>query len=296
MLIFGRVNVEAGRLMGSPWFSHQWDPELPVLSILRDASVNALFLGYRDMPGLATLAPWQHPLDQSFVAPFWTLSIVFYGSIAIMLLCWCAGRSRPLWWFVVLFGSFFLFCCVFVCFFVGHLMAAAHRAEQPVSTRQSLPIALVISGVACCVLADVWRPGWLSGLCYYETSWLFPGQLPPMQQKAIGAMLALAGIIDLQGCWNVLSRSWLVAYSRLSFPIYLVHWAIMCGPAAAALLYLNTMMGVTAAQICALTFGIAASVVASVVFVAVDQYAVRLSSQLRRRSADPSNMIQFVGS
>ena len=117
-----------------------------------------------------------------------------------------------------------------------------------------------------------------------------------MQQKAIGAMLVLAGIIDLQGCRNVLSRPWLVAYSRLSFPIYLVHWPIMCGPAAAALLYLNTMMGVTAAQICALTFGIAASVAASVVFVAVDQYAVRLSSQLRRRSPDSSTMIQFAGS
>jgi peptidoglycan/LPS O-acetylase OafA/YrhL len=94
MLIVGRANVEAGRLMGNAWFSHQWDADLSVLSIARDGTINALFLGYRDMPGLALLAPWQQPLDKSFVAPLWTLSIEFYGSIAILLLCWCARRSR----------------------------------------------------------------------------------------------------------------------------------------------------------------------------------------------------------
>jgi hypothetical protein len=50
------------------------------------------------------------------------------------------------------------------------------------------------------------------------------------------------------------------------------------------------------AQICAVAVGIAASAAASIVFAAVDRYAVRLSSRLRRRAADPSTSVQFAAS
>jgi len=60
----------------------------------------------------------------------------------------------------------------------------------------------------------------------------------------------------------------------------------MCGLAAAALVHLDQLMGVRAAQFCALGLGIAAAVGASVVFATVDQYAVRLSSRLRRHAND----------
>jgi peptidoglycan/LPS O-acetylase OafA/YrhL len=288
MLTVGRANVEAGRLMGNVWFSHQWDADLSVLSILRDGTINAVLLGYRDMPGLALLAPWQQPLDKSFVAPLWTLSIEFYGSISILLLCWCARRSRQLWWIVVLLGTIVTIRSAYVCFFVGHLLAVARRAERPVSAPALLPMTLTIIGVACSVVADVWQPKWLIGLCALQTSWLFPGQFPGMQQKAFGAVLVLIGIIDLQVCRDLLSKPWLVACSRLSFPVYLVHWPIMCGLAAAAFVHLDPLVGVGAAQFCALGLGIAATVGASVVFAGVDRYAVRLSSRLRRGAADPA--------
>jgi peptidoglycan/LPS O-acetylase OafA/YrhL len=109
-----------------------------------------------------------------------------------------------------------------------------------------------------------------------------------MQQKALGAVLVLIGIIDLQVCRDLLSKPWLVACSRLSFPVYLVHWPIMCGLAAAAFVHLDPLVGVGAAQFCALGLGIAATVGASVVFAGVDRYAVRLSSRLRRGAADPA--------
>jgi len=211
MLIVGRANIEAGRLMGNGWFSHQWDADLSVLSIARDGIINALFLGYRDMPGLALLAPWQQPIDKSFVTPLWTLSIEFYGSIAILLLCWCARRSRQLWWVVVVLGTIVTIRSAYVCFFVGNLLAVVRRAERPVASRELVPMTLSVVGIACSVSADVWQPQWLVGLCSLQTSWLFPGQFPGMQQKALGAILLLIGIIELQVCRDLLSKPWLVA-------------------------------------------------------------------------------------
>ncbi len=295
MLIFGKANVGAASLLGSTWFGQQWDPDLSVLSVLRDGTINALFLGYRNMGGLALLAPWQQPIEQSFVAPLWTLSIEFYGSIAILFLCWCARHSRRLWWVAMVLGGVFTIRSAYICFFVGHLLAATHRAERPVSKREWLPITLVVSGVACCVMADVWQPDWLIDLYSYPTSWLFPGEIPPMQQKAFGAMLLLTGIIDLRVFRNCLSAPWLVARSQLSFPLYLVHWPIMCGLAAAVFVHLSKIMGVDPARICALAFGIVVSVAASVIFAAVDRYAVRLSAQLRRRARAPRPDPRLLG-
>jgi peptidoglycan/LPS O-acetylase OafA/YrhL len=292
MLIVGRANVEAGRLMGNAWFGQQWDADLSVLSVVRDGTINALLLGYSNMPGVAFLAPWQQTIEQSFVTPLWTLSIEFYGSAVILLLCWCARRSRRLWWTAVMLGALFTVRSAYICFFIGHLLAVVHRAERPVSKHPFVPIALLVAGVACCVMTDVWQPEWLVTLCSYKTYWLFPGQLPPMQQKAFGAALVLAGVIDLQACRNFLSKPWLVACSRLSFPIYLVHWPILCGIAATAFVYLSGIVSLHLAQMCALAVGIAASAAASVAFAAVDRYALDLSSRLRRRAVSLATIVQ----
>src|SRR3984957_18097151 len=98
MLMFGKPNVAAGDLSGSAWFVSQWQPDLSILSVIRDGTLNALLLGYRGLPGVAFLAPWQQPVEQSFVAPLWTLSIAFYGSMIGLGLCWCArGGASVLW-------------------------------------------------------------------------------------------------------------------------------------------------------------------------------------------------------
>ena len=45
MLCFGRPNVAAGALSGSAWFAGHWNTDVSFLSVLRDGTVNALFLG-----------------------------------------------------------------------------------------------------------------------------------------------------------------------------------------------------------------------------------------------------------
>jgi peptidoglycan/LPS O-acetylase OafA/YrhL len=109
-----------------------------------------------------------------------------------------------------------------------------------------------------------------------------------MQQKTFGAILVLVGIIDLEGARRLLSRPWLVDNSKLSFPLYLIHWPIMFGPAAALFLWLNGMVGIELARVGAILAGICLAFVGSILFLAVDRRALELSRALRKRmSTEP---------
>jgi peptidoglycan/LPS O-acetylase OafA/YrhL len=283
MWMFGRPNITAGDLSGSSWFASQWNTDVSILSVIRDGTVNALFLGYRGLPGVAFLAPWQQPVEQSLVAPLWTLSIEFYGSMIILLLCACAQRSRVVWWLAILLGAMFTIRSAYICFFAGHLLAAFRRAERPAPDSKLLPIFSIVFGVFLCVMAEVWQPQWLRSLCADPTYFLFPGQFAPMQQKAFGAILVLIGILDLEVARSFLSRPWLVARSRLSFPLYLVHWPILFGPAAALFLMLNSLVGIEIARVGAIVAGICLAFIASVLFSPADRCALELSRRLRQR-------------
>jgi peptidoglycan/LPS O-acetylase OafA/YrhL len=286
MLMFGKPNVPAGDLSGSTWFASQWNTDVSIVSVIRDGTINALFLGYRGLPGVAFLETWQQPVEQSLVAPLWTLSIEFYGSMIVLGLCWCARRSRALWWSVVLLGAIFTIRSAYICFFIGHLLATFDRAEKPAPVSKLMPMFSVMFGVFLCVLAEVWQPQWLRSLCADPTYFLFPGQFAPMQLKTYGAILVLVGIIDLQVARNFLSRPWLVARSRLSFPLYLIHWPILFGPAAALFLLLNGIVGIELARLGAIVVGICLAFVCSMFFLGVDRRALELSRELRKRMSE----------
>ena len=286
MLMFGRPNVQAGDLSGSAWFASQWHTDFSILSVIRDGTLNALFLGYRGYPGVAYLAPWQQSIEQSFVAPLWTLSIEFYGSMIVLGLCWFARRPRVLWWAVVLLGAIFTVRSAYFCFFIGHLLTTFHRAERPAPVSKLVPIFSIIFGVQLCVLAEVWQPQWLRSLCADPTYLLFPGSLAAIAQKKFGAILVLIGIIDLEVARTFLSRPWLVARSKLSFPLYLIHWPILLGPAAALFLLLNGIVGIEPARVGAIVVGMGLAIVCSMIFLPVDRCALELSRRLRKRVSD----------
>jgi peptidoglycan/LPS O-acetylase OafA/YrhL len=283
MLIFGKPNIIAGELTGSAWFAEQWNTQVSLASVVKDGTLNALFLGYRGMPGVAFLGPWQQSIEQSLVVPLWTLSVEFYGSMIVLLLCWCARRSRVLWCAVMLLGAMFTIRSAYICFFVGHFLAAFACAERPAPVSRLLPTFAVASGIFVCELAAVWQPEWLKALCASPTYLLFPGQLAPMQLKAFGAMLVLVGLIHLEGARSLLSKPWLVARSKLSFPLYLIHWPILLGPAAALFLLLSGTIGVGPARLCAIVVGTCLAFAASILFLPLDRLALDLSRTLRRR-------------
>ena len=286
--ILARPNVEASAITGSEWFGSPHFTSLSMLSIVRDGVGNALFLGYRGLPGVAFLAPWQQPIEQSFVPPLWTLSIEFYGSLAVLLLSWFARRSRPLWCVAVILATIFTIRSGYLCFVAGHLLANLRCAEKPAPANRLLPTIAVALGVFLCVRADIWQFEWLRRLCSEPPFWLFPGQTAAPQQKVFGAILLLTGLIHLQWARSALSWPWLVKASRLSFPIYLVHWPMLFGPAALIFLWLNGAIGIEAARVGAIIAGISIVFVAGLLFSPVDRAALSLSRRLRERLSDLS--------
>jgi peptidoglycan/LPS O-acetylase OafA/YrhL len=279
--IFGRPNVDASIISASKWFASPHFTELSIFSIFRDGFGNALFLGYRGFPGVAFLSPWQQPIDQSFVAPLWTLSIEFYGSLLVLLLAWCARRSRPLWWTAAIVATVFTIRSAYICFVVGHVLANWRRAEKPAPASPLLPATAVALGVILCVRADVLQFEWLRRLCDEPTLWLFPGQSAASQQKTLGAIFVLTGLIHLQWMRSVFSWPWLVKKSRLSFPIYLVHWPILFGPAALIFLWLNTVIGLELARVGVIIVGIGIAFFAGLLFSPIDVCALSLSRRCR---------------
>jgi peptidoglycan/LPS O-acetylase OafA/YrhL len=279
--IFGRPNVEAGAVSGSEWLASWRVTELSMLSVVRDGIGNALFLGYREYSGVAFLSPWQQSIGQSFAPPLWTLSIEFYGSLAVLLLCSCARQARTVWWAAVVLATTFTIRSAYLCFVIGHLLANWRRAERPALQSPLLPVMAVALGVFLCVRADIWQFEWLRALCDEPAFWLFPGQSAERQQKALGAIILLTGLIHLQWARSALSWPRLVKLSRLSFPIYLVHWPIMIGPAALIFLRLNGAIGLELARLSAIVAGISIAFAAALLFFPVERCALSLSRRWR---------------
>ena len=189
----------------------------------------------------------------------------------------------------MLVGMIFTIRSAYICFFVGHMLAFYRRAERPAPVSMLLPVFSIMFGVLLCVLAEVWQPEWLRSLCADPTYFLCPGQFAAMQQKTFGAVLVLVGIIDLEAARRLLSKPWLVANSKLSFPLYLIHWPILFGPAAALFLVLNGMVGIELARVGAIVAGISLAIVCSIFFLPVDRRALELSRALRKRMSAESH-------
>lgn len=289
VMLFGRPHVEAGPLSGSAWFANPRLMDLSWLGILRDGIGNAVFLGYTGLPGVDFLARWQQSLDHSFVPPLWTLSIELYGSLVVLALCLCARRSRVLWWIAIVFAMTFTMRSSYLCFIAGHLLASFRCAERPAARSALLPLAAIALGIFLCAFAELLQFEWLRALDTASAPWLFPGQSLAQQQKTFGALLFFIGLIRLQPARKALSHPWLVRQSRLSFPLYLVHWPILFGPAAVLFLTFHNLAGLAIAQAGAIVAGIALAFVASLLFLPIDRSALALSRLVRQWMSAMSN-------
>ena len=279
--ILGRPNVEAGTLTGSEWFTSWRFTDMSALSILRDGIGNALVVGYREFSSVGLLSPWQQPLHESFVPPLWTLSIEFYGSLLVLSLCLCARQPRSRWWTAVILMSIFTIRSTYVCFVVGHLLANWRRAERPAPASPVLPIMAVAFGVFLCVRSEAWQLQWIRTLCDDPAFGLFPGQSAARQQKMCGAMLVLIGLIHLHSVRSALSWPPLVRLSRLSFPLYLVHWPVLFGPAALVFLGLNGVIGLELARLGAVVAAIGLAYAGALLFSPIDRTTLALCRRWR---------------
>src|SRR5262249_6767194 len=103
------------------------------------------------------------------------------------------------------------------------------------------------------------------------------------QQKTFGAMMVLTGLIHLESARRFLSMPWLVARSKLSFPLYLIHWPILFGPCAALFVFINGSFGTECVRFGTIAVAIGLAFAASTLFLPIDRLALEWSRSLRKR-------------
>ena len=163
---------------GSAWLASQWDMQTFRSSRLSGmGAINALFLGYSGMPGVAFLAPWQQPVEQSLrCAAMDPESVEFYGSMIIL----CSVRLCAAIAGVVvvdhangcdLYDPKRLYL-LFRRSPPGQLSPRGKAGAGSASCCRSSPSFLA----SCCACsAEIWQPQWLRSLCAAPTYFLFPG-------------------------------------------------------------------------------------------------------------------------
>jgi peptidoglycan/LPS O-acetylase OafA/YrhL len=138
-----------------------------------------------------------------------------------------------------------------------------------------------MAGVGLCVASESWVPVALQSFCEFATGALYPPQETYLVQKTFGAILICAGVTQFGALRRMLSHPRVAAFSKYSFPLYLVHWPILFGPGAALVLATHGTIGVLGLRLLAIAFCIAASLLAAWAFAPIDRAAVRLSRAIR---------------
>jgi peptidoglycan/LPS O-acetylase OafA/YrhL len=283
MAILPRQHIEVARLTGSNWLAELWWPPRGLLQFLRDAFVNALFTGYRELGTLAALG--QHraglqPISVAYVVPLWTLSIEFFGSILVLAAA-ATRRFAPRAWPFVMVGAAVCLCRTpFLCFFVGHCAAVFGLSEKPSRVPALLCVAGLAAGVMLCVSAEQSAFPPADMLCRMSAAWMLPCEDVYHLQKGVGAMLVFLSVTQWNAARRLLSHRRLALLGRLSFPIYLVHWPIVFG--FGCFVYLAVLpAGPQAAAVTAIVAGFVATMLAALAFRHVDAAAQELSRVVR---------------
>ena len=172
--IFAPYNQTAGMLLDSQWLSTSWRPSSD-LWFLKDAVVNGVLLGFRGdsiIQWFGLPASALPKMSSSYLAPLWTLSIEFYGSILVLIV----ARSRS--WTLLVLTSIVLSRTYLLCFLAGHVAARFRLGEGRQLTPWPVAAALAILGVSVCMASHFWTPVLVVKICALE-----PQIFPPAVEK-----------------------------------------------------------------------------------------------------------------
>jgi peptidoglycan/LPS O-acetylase OafA/YrhL len=278
--VFGGYHEAAGAIAKSQWLADEWRPSAD-LWFIKDAIINGVILGFQD----SSVAQWfGFPAASlalranSFVAPLWTLSVEFYGSILVLLLT----RSRS--WMLIILAAVILGRTHLLCFLVGHVAARLDLGGKKLLVPWPMAAAAAAIGLAVCLVSHFMSPKPVVQFCARWAAFLPPCPFGKSEYltRVYGASLFTVGIMQCGPIRTFLAHKRLSVLGRLSFPIYLTHWPIIFGVGSFSLVMLAPWTGALAARILALLISIAVTVVAAVCFEPVDQIALRVSRAWRK--------------
>jgi len=281
--IFGSVNVEAGAVLNSTGLKTLWLPPDGAGFVLKDAFVDAPWLGY----GPSSTWSWLKtgiavdPMSVAYSAPLWTLSIELHGSVMLLLLC-MLYRWRPrLWSAAMIVLAVLLLRSHFLCFLVGHLIGVAMLKERRQWNLHPLVcIALIDVGLYLCISEELGPNSVFAAICR-------PTALPILPcldhtQKIYGSMFLFSGLFFSKAIRDALENKISCYFGKISFSLYLIHWPIVFGLGSALFLALTPRLSTGLAVAITLGCVVPICVGAAHLFSKIDGFAIRLARRWRR--------------
>ncbi|NLH83769.1 MAG: acyltransferase [Phyllobacteriaceae bacterium] len=281
--IFGAPNLEAGSLVDSEWLRTLWLPPEGVGFILKDALVNAVWLGYGDASTWSLLGTGIRvdPMSAAYAAPLWTLSLELQGSVLVLLLCIAFRRRKSLWAPALAISFALLFRSHFSCFLVGHLIGVAvlHH-DRHWDVHPLVSIALINLGVYLCISEDAGQLAAFDAVCRWE---LFPAlRCLDHTQKIAGSILVFSGVFSSAPLRKALETKYLCRLGKLSFSLYLIHWPIVFGLGSSLALMLARHVPAGLVGVSTVCLVVPICLGAARLFSVVDDFSIRASRRWRR--------------
>lgn len=294
MVIWPNAHLQVARLTGSTWLADLWRVPAGAAQLLRDATANALFTGYREVGALASLGQQDRaglqPVGDAYVVPLWTLSVEFYGSALVLGLAAIRRFAPRIWPLAMVVAAMLLFRTAYLCFVVGHFLAVIGMTAKPVRAPAALCAAGLAAGILLCVGAEGHPLPPAETVCRLPAAWMLPCDDAYQVQKIFGALLVFLSVTQWDAARRFLSHPRLALFGRLSFPIYLVHWPLVLG--FGCFVYMTVLPeGAEIAAATAVAAGLLVTLFVALAFTHVDLAAQRLSHVLRdlaRRRSEAS--------
>jgi len=264
---------------GWNWLTLAWRPPLRPDYDLIDALAQGPLIGYRESSLLAFLGLKLTPVNYASLGPLWTLSIEMQGSLLVLALVICRRRGERLWQAALvaalaLFGRTYL-----LGFVVGHVLAETNAQAALRRWPASALAALALGGLLVC-WADAYVP--VGALACEAHAWRYPCNSHWL--KIAGAILVFVAALGSERAERALTARPLLWLGKLSFPIYLVHWPVVCG--VSTLFYLAAAGGADSgfARFVAVVASVGLSLLAASAFHPIDAVAIEAARQIRKGS------------
>lgn len=269
------AHLVAARVSGSGWLAMDSSGATTLPHLLREITLDSLFLGYREYTLFAPIADRLPLLEHALNAPSWSLHMELYGSLLLLGLVKLRARAPRMHAVAVVVCAVWFGTHPMFLFVLGHLCAAWLRKPP----KPAIGVSLIALGLAMSATKD-WA---LVEATRVAIARLAPVAAPSLFQfqSQLAAVALFMGVLLSPFAQRLLSPCHHLG--RLSFSIYLLHFPILFTLACAGFIPLSGVLPQPAAV--AVTFiGFASCVwlVATGFERVVDRPAVRFSQRIDR--------------
>lgn len=283
LLAFPHAKADAIAATNSGWLAGGENNPMTLASLAKDMFLNSMILGYGERSWFANfpfMQPYLTTWAQSINGPFWTLHIILWGSLLLLLATWLRQRlpRAPFWG--AMFGLFLITGTGgFSMFLIGYALYDLYQFIQKQDARAIGMIGLV------CLLAGIYT------INVKEFPVLHPifdlqnsiRQGPTLYNEwlnEVGAILVFMGALMFAPAKKFLSLPGFTWLGRISFSLFLTHFPILF-TISCALFAATASLGYATGFLITAAVGIALSLLLANIFEKwVDVPAIALTKRL----------------